>query len=419
VARRDAARSRESRGKKTAVKKRETQKKRRNIASCENVRGRRSRRRRKKSRLRRTRVIKGRISRLYTRDDVATRIADARVDTSALSFPRIIDVFVALFVDHDLERDAAVASGLLILHDVFRVDRLADDLDQNARLRTIQLDEDQRTDVGSALIQVREEGHVDGAVLGIVGDVADVVFVRRVLAFALELEVILVALQLGHEFEDLVELDGEARGSVLETVFRVDAVIHDILVLRDEELAGFAVLGSVDAAARLGAIRVVLFRLSLHIGVGRVVGVEEVGHVVDVFGVSRGVRFLELDEGLGFIGTRAESHARVGWHHRVVSRQQRSLIVGEGVKKDGEETGEEAGETGVVDQVEKADLAPRRGRPGEDGTRLAVVDEVARTHGEGRACRGSFYKDGEMCFFLGLKKALKRFFCGLLFPRLA
>jgi len=300
-----------------------------------------------------------------------------------LSFPRIIDVVVvALFVDHDLERDAAIASGLLILFDVFRVDRLAGDLDNNAGLRTIQLDEDQRTDVGLALIQVRKESHADGAVLGIVGNVADVVFVGRVLAFALEAEVILVARQLGHEFEDLVELDGEARGSVLETVFGVDAVIHDVLVLRDEELAGFAVLGSVGTAARLGAIRVGLFRLSLHIGVGRVVGVKEGGHIVDVFVVSRGVRFLELDEGLGFVGTRAESHTGVGWHHRVVSRQQRSLVIGEGVKKDGEETGEKAGETGVVDQIEKADLAPRRGRPGEDGTRLAVVDDVARTHGQ-------------------------------------
>merc|ERR1719209_2553071 len=358
-----------------------------------------------------TRYEKAHYTTLHARRGSQRRELPTRASTLPLfRFPRIIDVFViALFVDHDLERDAAVASGLLILHDVRRVDRLADDLDQNARLRTIQLDEDQRTDVGSALIQVREEGHVDGAVRGIVGDVADVVFVRRVLAFTLELEVSLVAVQLGHEFEDLVELDGEARGSVLETVFRVDAVIHDILVLRDEELAGFAVLGSVDAAARLGAIRVVLFRLSLHIGVGRVVGVEEVGHVVDVFGVSRGVRFLELDEGLGFVGTRAESHARVGWHHRVLSRQQRSLIVSEGVKEDGEETGEEAGETGVVDQVEKADLAPRRGRPGEDGTRLAVVDQVARTHGERSSVRRIFfYKDGEICFFIGLEKSTKK-----------
>jgi len=316
--------------------------------------------------------------------------------------------WVSLFVDHDLERDAAVASVLLVLLDVFRVGRLADDLDQDARLRIIQLDEDQRTHVGSALIEEGEEGHVD-ARLGIVGDLADVVFVGRVFPFAFQFQISQVTRQLGHKLEDLVHLDGEAGRSLRVPVLTVDAVIHDALVLRDEELAGFAVLGRAETTdTRLGAIREFVRRLSFHVSVGRVVGVEEIVDVVDVFGVRRGIRFLVLDEGLGFVGSRAEAHAGVRWQHRVRSRQQRSLVIGEGVEKDGEEAGEEGGETDVVDQVEKADFAPRRRGPGEDGARLAVVNQVARTHRRRRQRIFFLQRWREICFFLSKKTKKKK-----------
>jgi len=285
---------------------------------------------------------------------------------------------LSLFVDEDFESDSAISVGHFVLHDVARVDGLAHDLQQDARGRLLHLDEDQRREI-ALLADVGIEGYRHVAVLRVIFQRTQVVLVGGVLALALQAQI--RAVDFRNKLEDLVELDGEAGRAVFETEVGVDAVVHDVTMILQQEFAGLrAPFRLVSGLVDVFAVEVVLVRLSFDVGVGQIFWVKEFVHVVDVRLVGRGFGLGELDHSLVLVGTRAESHAWILRENGVGSSEQRRFIVGEGIEENGQKAREENGQTRVVDQVEEADPGPGRRSTGEDGTRLFVVDGVTHAH---------------------------------------
>ena len=119
------------------------------------------------------------------------------------------------------------------LHDISRVGRTAVDLNEDVPRDVGKLDKDQRTEI-VLLPEERKMPHID-ARFGKVDDRPDVVLVGKVKPFAFDLEIrrrcgrvvvvghVVVDDQVGNEFEDPVELDGDAGGAGRKAVSLVDA----------------------------------------------------------------------------------------------------------------------------------------------------------------------------------------------------
>jgi len=291
---------------------------------------------------------------------------------------------LTLFVDENFECNSAIAVVHLVLLDVLRIRRLADDLQENTRRRLGQFDKHQRTQI-SLLSDIRVERQID-AVLREILDRSHVVLIGGVFSFAFEFEVI-AGSDFRNKLEDLVELDGEARRAVLEAEVVVDAVVHDVLEVGDLEAARARVpFGVGFSGAVLATVLEILVILSLGVGAGGSVGVEEVVEVDDVVLVRFGVGLLVLDQGLVLIRTRSESHTWVLWQYGVRSGEERRFVIGEGIEEDGKKSSEKSRQTGIVDEVEKADLRPTSRSTGENSTRLFVVNHVAHTHLAAHTC---------------------------------
>jgi len=263
------------------------------------------------------------------------------------------------------------------------------------------LDGDGRADqVGLDLM--REESHGNTLVGRVVGDGGDGFFVGRVLSVALDVdaaglvdvqdaildglrdiggEVLLIGrVGLGHESEDLVELDDDAR-------------LHaGVLAVAVGKLSASSEGAGIELAGRLGLLAGLVQFISRAFD-GTLLSlnqssVQEVGHP----GGESGVRVLLEVEGLlsvpvalevvhgridASVGlSRPDSHAGIDANDALLLHPLGSLVV-QRQEEDLKHAVPKSGQTGVVDDVEEEDEEPRFRGPGAEGSGVGVVDEVA------------------------------------------
>jgi len=253
-----------------------------------------------------------------------------------------------LIIDEDFEGDSSGSVGEFALFDVFHVNRLAGDLDENSLNRPLHLDEDQRAQI----FLLSDEGpirQVDGAMLragAVRAEVlqrSDVVFVGGVLAFAFELEGSGSVVDFRKELVDLVDFDGEARSAVFVAVVGVDAVVHNFRHSVHFEGAWERGVGDVGRQGTHFAILMSGCRLAFEVCEVRSFFVEKLLHVIDVWSVGLVIGHGELDHGLILVRSGPEAHAGILRQDRVGAGEQRCIVIREREEEDAQKTREKGG----------------------------------------------------------------------------
>jgi len=313
----------------------------------------------------------------------------------------------------DLEVDFALSISAFGFK-AFEVDGLTNDLNENVFFDRFELDEHHRRHV----VWLTKEWEIicldDARIAGRIGrevlDGAHVVFVGYVLAFTFNENILSPErlIDFWYEFVNPIQLDGDAGLIIFVSVILFRTSFAQSLSLsfddRGVEYAGFGFSchGPIRRLA-LGNIRFakVLIWLQVidrfHEGLDSIsldAGSEIRLHCLDV-GISRGhVAGVVSDESLLRLHHWLISHARKRRQDGIFPRQNWRFVIGECVQEDGKKGDEEGGQSGVVDDVEKADFSPRRRRSSHDFASLRIVEKRAKT-GIFRRCGRRFRHDYE------------------------
>jgi len=289
------------------------------------------------------------------------------------------------------------------------VDGLTNDLNENVGFDRFELDKHHRRHV-VWLTQVWkiicfDDARIAGRVGREVLNGAHVVSVGYVLAFTFNENILSICvIELWYEFVNPIQLDGDTWLNFFVSVIFFRTSLAQTYDARGVEHAGFGFSGH-GPIRRLafGNIRFAKVWIWLHVIDRFHEGLDSISldagsqigfHCLDV-GISRGyVAGVVGDESFLRLHHWLISHARKRRQDGIFPRQNWRFVIGECVQEDGEKGDEEAGQSGVVDDVEKADFGPRRRRPSHDFASLRIVKERAET-GIFRRCRRRFRHDYE------------------------
>jgi len=285
-----------------------------------------------------------------------------------------------------------------------QVDGLTNNLNENVGFDRFELDKHHWRHV----VRLTQEWEIiffdDARIAGHVGrevfDGAHVVFVGYVLAFTFNENILSICVvEFWYEFVNPIQLDGDAWLNIFVSVIVFRTMFDQSSDARGVEYAGFGFSCHWPIRSlALGNIRFVKVRIWLHV-------IYRFHEGLDSISLDAGsqIRFHRLDVGIGrghVTGVVGEesflrlhhwliSHARKRRQYGVFPRQNWRFFIGECLQEDGEKGDKEAGQSGVVDDVEKADFGPRRRRPSHDFAPLRIVEKRAKT-GIFRRCRLRF-----------------------------